>query len=58
MNEKELKIRALIEEADACLAEAAELAEGAGGSFYFEGPDYGMGGWLRNGAWEASSQSC
>lgn len=62
-------IQALIDQAEGLLEEARELSEGLEDegalqswkrfpAFYIDGPTYGMGGTLKNGEWEASSESC
>jgi len=66
--EAKAKIAAILAEADAKLAEAVRLADEAGVDFYWEGPEYGMGGsyssektaeqWGASAGWLASSYSC
>ncbi len=57
-NEKEARIRELFDEVHNLLVEAERLSEETGGSFYFSGPAYGMGGDLVEGEWLPSNQSC
>lgn len=67
-NERKAQIQALISEAADKLEEARVLSEGLEResqsswtkyeSFYYDGPEYGMGGSLSNGEWSASSGSC
>lgn len=58
MSDKRDEINALLSEAAAALEKARELAASTNDSFYFEGPTYGMGGWIESGEWQASSHSC
>jgi hypothetical protein len=58
MKEKQDQIKKLLSEAQAKLDEAAKLAQGVDGHFYFDGGTYGMGGWIESGQWQASSNSC
>lgn len=59
------QIRNLISKAENLLEEARSLSVnlepdkyGGKPSFTFNGPAYGMGGWVGNGEWQASSESC
>jgi hypothetical protein len=57
-NKNHEEITRLLEEAAANLQKAKYLAEEDNKSYYWEGPTYGMGGWISSGEWEASSHSC
>lgn len=46
----------LLNEASIALNKARDLAGDT--RYYWEGPAYGMGGWIASGEWEASSHGC
>lgn len=54
----EQEIQKRLNQVQALLEEARVLSGNNTGYFYFSGPRYGMGGWLENGEWRASSGSC
>ena len=62
--EKVKRIKELFDLAGDALEEARVLSEGVKNehdysiSIYYEGPEYGMGGYLRDGEWNASAGSC
>lgn len=57
--DKRAQIKAFLAEADAKIEAARSLAAAEGiDNVYWDGPTYGMGGWITSGEWAASSNSC
>lgn len=54
------KVNSLLREAEKLCAQAEELSrqEGAKNEYFDWSPAYGVGGWLKDGLWNSSSEGC